>query len=646
MANPAKLASRKAKSGRSSPAAPTRPRNAAVLSLLILVLTAPRFAFAEKSPVPVEPLGGIIVLEEGRKKPLDTYARNKLLQFSGKTRIHGSSALAWLARVMFDSQAADTEAVFLINNPEIAQALGITPRPGRRYSFMELYQANEKLNEQYQSANKTSQKERTSFENEILRLRGNFFEYGSLSSTFSFFNPFDEFTIKDSILAHQLDFEREKALSYVELLTHGEILSDKMLELRRKGIENLAESDKALMNLVNRMYQFSSSIHNPPPHCMVMLGDQGEIWVSPWGFIAQRQTEALADKSMRFLLKIRSAYLNKDPKQFMQMVGEFKKAVRESASSEKAPDPSLELIYNAVGPFVKSKIALGLASLLALVAVFSATAAVYWSGMALVGVGWVLISFGIFLRMVIMGHPPLSNLYETFVFVAWLTIIIGVVLEFLRLRPIGLITASMTGFIFLHLAGKYAGDGDTMGTLIAVLNSSFWLTTHIITIALGFAGCVAAGVVGHVYLIQAMIKKSGQSKIQAVERAVYGILCFGLLFTVVGTIFGGLWADQAWGRFWGWDPKENGSLLIIIWCLLILHARSDGIIKGAGTAIGAIISAILVMCTWVGVNLLGVGLHSYGFTSSGVASLLTYIGVEIAFLATTGILIKFRSPSV
>jgi ABC-type transport system involved in cytochrome c biogenesis permease subunit len=364
--------------------------------------------------------------------------------------------------------------------------------------------------------------------------------------------------------------------------------------------------------------------------------------VSPWGLIAKKQSDALYDKSMKSLIQIRKAYLDKDGKRLAAAVREFSAIVREGSSSDKALDPSLELVYNKAGSFSKAKIALGLAALLALIAVFSAAGFVYWAGVVLVGAAWLLMTFGIVLRMLIMGHPPLANLYETFVFVAWLTIIIGAVLELLRLKPIGLLTASITGFLFLHIAGKYAGDGDTMGMLIAVLDSSFWLTTHIVTITLGYAGCIAAGVIGHVYLIQALSRKTEASKLTAIERAVYGTLCFGMLFTVVGTILGGMWADQAWGRFWGWDPKENGALLIILWCLTSLHARSAGMIKGVGVAVGAIVGAVLVMCAWIGVNLLGVGLHSYGFTSAGVNTLLTYVSIEIAFLIVIGLFFTFR----
>jgi cytochrome c-type biogenesis protein CcsB len=596
----------------------------------------------------VSSFGTITVLEDGRKKPLDTYARNKLTQFSGRQRFHGRSAIDWLARAVFDPQTADTEAVFLINNPEIVFALGIAPRPGRRYSFFELYEAQEKLNDQYQSARRAAAKDRSPFEREIVRVHDNFFEYGSISSMFSFFTPHEMFKIGDSAVAARLRVPKNKLLSYVDLLACSETFAQGILEIQKKrmGTDSLTASENALMHVANNMYQLVSSIGNPPPHCIVVMGDSGETWLSPWGFIARNHTAALTDKTMGALIQMREGYLDGDPKQFETGLGEFKEVMHERFPG-KIPNPSLELLYNSLGPFSRSKIALGVAALLALIAVFSSVMSVYWVAMALVGISWILISAGIVLRMIILGHPPLASLYETFVFVSWLTIIIGMVLELMRLRPIGLITASITGFVFLHLAGKFAGDGDTMGTLIAVLDSSFWLTTHIITITLGYAGCVAAGVVSHVYLISKVIKKhSAQMNLQAMERAIYGILCFGTLFTVIGTILGGMWADQAWGRFWGWDPKENGALLIILWCCAVLHARSAGMMKGMGTAAGAIIGTMLVMCAWIGVNMLGIGLHSYGFTSAGVSALLTYLSLEIVFLFVMVIAFNSRATNL
>ena len=108
---------------------------------------------------------------------------------------------------------------------------------------------------------------------------------------------------------------------------------------------------------------------------------------------------------------------------------------------------------------------------------------------------------------------------------------------------------------------------------------------------------------------------------------------------------GGIWADQSWGRFWGWDPKENGALLIILWCAILFHARLAGMIGHLGLAAGAIVSVITVVLAWFGVNLLGVGMHSYGFTSGVARWLLAFVGVEVIFLAVTLVLIrKYPAP--
>jgi ABC-type transport system involved in cytochrome c biogenesis permease subunit len=181
------------------------------------------------------------------------------------------------------------------------------------------------------------------------------------------------------------------------------------------------------------------------------------------------------------------------------------------------------------------------------------------------------------------------------------------------------------------IADKYALEGDTMGMLVAVLDSNFWLAVHVTTITMGYAGCCAAGVAGHVYILQ-MLFNTGREKLRSTYKSLYGLLAFGLIFVFIGTITGGIWADQSWGRFWGWDPKENGALMVVLWCALLFHARLGGIIKELGMAAGSVISIIMVMLAWFGVNLLGVGLHSYGFSSGAFMKLFIYILIETAFL--------------
>jgi cytochrome c biogenesis factor len=129
---------------------------------------------------------------------------------------------------------------------------------------------------------------------------------------------------------------------------------------------------------------------------------------------------------------------------------------------------------------------------------------------------------------------------------------------------------------------------------------------------------------------------------------VYGILCFALLFSFLGTVLGGIWADQSWGRFWGWDPKENGALLIVLWCAIVLHARWAGMVQERGVMNLAIFGNIVTAWSWFGVNMLNVGLHSYGFMDAAFMWLVIFVLSQV-FIILLGCLPlsvwrSFRSP--
>jgi hypothetical protein len=113
---------------------------------------------------------------------------------------------------------------------------------------------------------------------------------------------------------------------------------------------------------------------------------------------------------------------------------------------------------------------------------------------------------------------------------------------------------------------------------------------------------------------------------------VYAIICFAMLFSFVGTVLGGIWADQSWGRFWGWDPKENGALLIVIWNALILHARWGGLVKERGLMNLAIFGNVVTAWSWFGTNMLGIGLHSYGFMDAAFKWLMLFFGSQVALI--------------
>ena len=120
---------------------------------------------------------------------------------------------------------------------------------------------------------------------------------------------------------------------------------------------------------------------------------------------------------------------------------------------------------------------------------------------------------------------------------------------------------------------------------------------------------------------------------KSLVKMIYGIICFATLFSFVGTVLGGIWADQSWGRFWGWDPKENGALIIVLWNALILHARWGGLVRERGLMNLAIVGNIVTSWSWFGVNMLGIGLHSYGFMDAAFYWLMAFVVSQLILVA-------------
>ena len=165
-----------------------------------------------------------------------------------------------------------------------------------------------------------------------------------------------------------------------------------------------------------------------------------------------------------------------------------------------------------------------------------------------------------------------------------------------------------------------------MEMLRAVLDTNFWLATHVVVVTLGYSATFFAGFLGCIYIVRGFFTRHFSAELaRAMSGMVYGIICFAMLFSFAGTVLGGIWADQSWGRFWGWDPKENGALIIVIWNALILHARWGGIVADRGLMNMAVFGNIVTSFSWFGVNMLGVGLHTYGFMDKAFPWLVAFV---------------------
>jgi ABC-type transport system involved in cytochrome c biogenesis permease subunit len=255
-----------------------------------------------------------------------------------------------------------------------------------------------------------------------------------------------------------------------------------------------------------------------------------------------------------------------------------------------------------------------------------------WAAFTMILLTLLLHSGVLVARMYISGRPPVTNLYSSALFIGWGAVLISLKIEAIYRNGLGNIAAAVMGYATLQVAYFLgAGGDDNIAVMQAVLDTQFWLATHVVCITLGYASTYLAGLFGLLYVIFGLCTPLlNERSRKELGRMIYGITCFALLFSFYGTVLGGLWADDSWGRFWGWDPKENGALIIVLWNALVLHARWDKMIADRGLAVLAIGGNVVTSWSWFGVNELGIGLHSYGFTEGVLLALGTFVFSQIA----------------
>jgi ABC-type transport system involved in cytochrome c biogenesis permease subunit len=359
------------------------------------------------------------------------------------------------------------------------------------------------------------------------------------------------------------------------------------------------------------------------------------------------------NKATVALAELLAAYARDDATNFNKNLAEYRKLVenyetvlhantkqlRESgvANAEILAQPKIdfEVFYNQFSPFYYAAVLYLFAFVLGAASWVGWTPPLRRASIWLLWFTFALHTFALVARIYISGRPPITNLYSTAIFIGWAGVMMALMFEAIYRLGLGNIVASIIGFLTLVVAYNLSLDGDTFIVLQAVLDTQFWLATHVVTINLGYATTYLAGMWGAVYVLFAhvfpVLADDARHKLL---RALYGTLCFAIFSSFIGTVLGGLWADDSWGRFWGWDPKENGALMIVLWNALVLHARWGALVKGRGLATLAIAGNIITTWSYFGVNELGVGLHSYGASEKNTSMwLLIFAASQLALIA-------------
>lgn len=532
----------------------------------------------------VDELGRLPVLDGGRVKPLDSVARNSLLVIRSKQSVRHNdrtvSADEWLADLMFRPEVADEQNVFFIDDPDVLGLIGIKQSSERYFSFKTLLPYVEEIQKQADVAHPIDAKARTRYQAAIVNLFDRMYLYHRL---------------KHSI----------QVAGGLPLAAEVEAVSQPGAEERHAVMSELA-------------------LFRPLP------GAKLSDWRNVGEALRDIRIGKPADPGLARLAAVGAAYAKQDAAAFNSAV----EALLTIARPEELALSRHELSFNRSQPFYAGMVVY----VLALLVLFAS-----WAGrpgllqpiaFGLLLAGLVVHTGGLASRVILQGRPPVTNLYSSAVFVGWGAVVLGAILEWIYRKGFGTAVAAASGFASLIIAHHLAADGDTMEMMRAVLDSNFWLATHVVTITIGYSGTFLAGAIAIGYAIRKHVARRPDSATTKILLSMcYGIICFALLFSFVGTVLGGIWADQSWGRFWGWDPKENGALLIVLWNAIILHARWGGFVREKGLMAMAIFGNIITSLSWFGVNMLGVGLHSYGFMDKAFWALTAFAATQVIFIA-------------
>jgi ABC-type transport system involved in cytochrome c biogenesis permease subunit len=594
------------------------PWGVVVLAALYVASTALRHE-SKVAGMDLEAFGRLPVHDGGRIKPLDTVARNSLMLISGKQTLVDTNgetqpAMRWLADVMVSPPSnegpADKYKVFRIENDQVLSLLGLRPRSGFRYALEEFAPKLDELFKQAKRAQETTEKSRDLYDRKLLETAEHIQLYGQLAALLVPRTiPPDKPGAKWRAIGQFGDDAKEVAAANIRAAAS------------RENIDFQKLNDEQMKQWVQR---FTAERKNV---LAAMMPSAGTSLLLAIRYYKEGQADA-----------------------FNQAVADYGTHLHDVPEKDLAK-VDFEAFFNRLAPFYTCIILYIFGFLLACLGWLVFTRPLHRAALGLMIFTLLVHSGALAARMYIQGRPPVTNLYSSAIFIGWAGVIFGLVLEGISRLGLGTALAAVGGALTLIIA-HYVGVGtDTLEPMRAVLATNFWLATHVTCVTLGYTATFVAGGLGIAFIVLGVftpfLTRSparmpmladvwnpalGKDLFHALGRMSYGVVCFATLLSFVGTVLGGIWADQSWGRFWGWDVKENGALIIVLANVLVLHARWGGLVKQRGMAVLTVFGNIVTSWSWFGVNMLGVGLHSYGFMSAAVFWMVVWVVLNLGLI--------------
>jgi cytochrome c-type biogenesis protein CcsB len=517
----------------------------------------------DTSRLDFQQFGLLAIQDGGRRKPIDTFARETLIRLTGKSTYTDKAGRNWRANDFILSAMLEThdwrkEPMVLVSLGQLKKQLGLD-NAQRRFSFEQLVASAE-----------------------LQRLTNE---------------------------AHALK-RAEKTLDRVQQ-------------------EALAVSDRLalLANVIN-----STALLIVPAS-----KNEADAWVVPPEFSRYYSETQFAPVQIH-LQTMATSYVQADGFNFSRAASALRESLRMLSPSIYPQDRQLRLeySYNHFEAFYRAIWFYGLAFLILLFAHLRGGAPLWRNiGVSIAIIALAFHTSGIVMRCLIAGRPPVTNMYESIIWVSFAVSLFGMIF-FARYRtPIYLLAATpvtLTALLLVHQMP--IAMPASIDPLVPVLRDNFWLTIHVLTITLSYAAFALAMGFGHILLWRYARNPSHARTDAPMHFWLYRVLQLGVLLLAAGTILGGVWANYSWGRFWGWDPKETWALIALLCYLTTLHGRLAGWWTEFGLVVASVICFLTVLMAWYGVNfVLGKGLHSYGFGIGGETYVATFVLLDLLFVA-------------
>jgi cytochrome c-type biogenesis protein CcsB len=524
--------------------------------------TSPDVSAADSSALDFKQWGLLAIQDGGRRKPVDTFAKETLIRITGRSTYTDKTGRTWrpndfVLSALIETHDWNNEPMVLISSGQLVEQLGFD-KTQRRFSFAQL--------------------------------------------------------------AGSAELQR--------FATEAQALKRAEKPLTRIQQEALSVSDR--LTLLARVMDGSALLIVPAP------ASDTDPWADPSGW-SKHYSEAQVAPLQTQLQTVANSYAQGDGFNLSRAANQFRENLRALSPSIYPGDQKLRLeyFYNHFEAFYRAIWCYGIALVILIAAHFRKRGrALQNIGVAVAILGLAFQAAGIVMRCMIAGRPPVTNMYESIIWVSFAVSFFGMIF-FVRYRaPIYLLAALPVTLIALLLVHQMPiAMPSSIDPLVPVLRDNFWLTIHVLTITLSYAAFALAMGFGHILLWRYARNPAAARADAPMHFWLYRVLQLGVLLLAAGTILGGVWANYSWGRFWGWDPKETWALIALLCYILALHGRLAGWWTQFGLAVASVVCFLAVLMAWYGVNfVLGRGLHSYGFGIGGETYVAMFVVLDLLFV--------------